>query len=184
MVWLPGSFPVHARPSLEPFVSQTQTGRRRGGTTLTLAAIVGGVLVLGGGAAIFFGGGPDDGATSEDNDHFVVRRGSFDISVPSSGELAAKNQIEIRNKFEYRAVITWIIDEGKTVNKGDVLFRLADEESRNKIKDSQDGVNNANIALINAQSDLNLKTREAQSEIAKADLAVRLAELALQSWQE
>ncbi len=164
-------------------MTHTQS-RRRGGTTLTVAAIAGAIIVLGGGAAIFLGPGqqsPDEGAGK---DQFTVRRGTFDITVPSSGELSALKQVEIRNTYEYRAVITEIIDEGKTVKKGDTLFRLADEEIRNKIKDSQDSVNNANIALVNAQSDLDLKTSESESELAKADLAVRLAGLALESWKE
>ena len=43
------------------------------------------------------------GASIGRNDVFEVRRGSFDIMVPASGELAALNQIEIKNLLDTRA---------------------------------------------------------------------------------
>ena len=42
-------------------------------------------------------------------DLFEVRRGTFVITVPTSGELAARDQIEIKNMLETRAVITWVV---------------------------------------------------------------------------
>ena len=128
------------------------------------------------------GGGPSDDGSAEDE--FTVERGSFEISLPTSGELAALDQIEIRSKFEYRAVITWIIEEGATVKAEDPLFRLADEEIRNKIKDAEDAVSTTNAALVSAQANLEIKKSEIESELEKSDLKVMLAELALQAWRE
>ena len=52
-------------------------------------------LVLLGTAALIVrnGGGPSDDRVAEDE--FTVERGSFEISLPTSGELAALDQIEI-----------------------------------------------------------------------------------------
>lgn len=127
----------------------------------------------------------DSGAGSAPQaDAFIVRRGDFDVSIPVSGELAALKQIEIRNKVEGRSVITEIVPEGIFANKGDVLLRLNDDEIRSKLRDAQDKANIAEAALIAAEAELaiTLKTRDA--ELAKADLAVMLADLALKSWQE
>jgi multidrug resistance efflux pump len=117
-------------------------------------------------------------------DEHAVTRGSFEISVPASGELAALNQIEIRNKLEYRAVLTWIEEEGAYVKAGDPLVRFAADEIENRIKDAVDALNNATAQKIAAESTLEIRLSSSQSELDKADLKVELAELALRAWEE
>ncbi len=163
-------------------VNTTATSRA-GGTTIVIVSIVV-VLTLAGAAALFLSGGAEGPDASGAADEYEVTRGSFDITIPASGELAALQQIEIRNLLEYRAVITEIIDEGASVKKGDILLRLADDEIRNKIKDAVDEVNTSQAALIGAQSDLEIKLSQGRSELDQANLAVMLSELALQAWKE
>jgi multidrug resistance efflux pump len=149
---------------------------------VVVSTLVGVVVV--GAAALAVRKATSTTADESASDEFMVQRGSFEITIPTSGELAALNQVEIRNRLEHRAVLTWVIDEGKTVTTGDVLFRLADEDIRNKIKDAEDKVNNATAALIAAQSNLDIRLSSTQSEQAKSDLKVTLAELALEAWEE
>jgi multidrug resistance efflux pump len=122
---------------------------------------------------------PENGAAADEH---VVHRGSFEISIPASGELAAKDQIEIRNKLDYRAVITQVIDEGEVVTAGAVLVQFASDEIEEKIKDAEDALNSAETQLITAQSNLETRLIAIQSEGDKADLDVTLAELALEAW--
>ncbi len=131
-------------------------------------------------------GGGDDPATQAvaSRDLHTVELGSFDMVLPVSGELAAMQQVEIRNRLETRAVITEIVPEGTRVSAGDVLVRLAQEELLDKIKDAADKVNSATSSAIAAQQSLAIKQGEKQSELDKSDVAVRIAELALQGWQE
>ena len=125
-------------------------------------------------------GGDGTGAA----DRHVVRRGSFDITVPTSGELAALHQIEIRNKLKSRGILTYVVPEGTTVKEGDELLRFADEDMRNRIKDAGDAVNTAESNLVTSQAKLDITVSAHQSEIANADLRVMLAELALMAWRE
>ncbi|MGA1707386.1 MAG: efflux RND transporter periplasmic adaptor subunit [Phycisphaerales bacterium] len=113
-----------------------------------------------------------------------VEVGSFNIVIPVSGELAAVRQVEIRNKLESRAVITEIVDEGTQVKAGDVLVRLADEDIKQRILDAEDKVKNAQSDLIAAEQNLEIKRSARESELEKADLAIELATLALQAWEE
>jgi HlyD family secretion protein len=113
-----------------------------------------------------------------------VEAGSFNIVIPVSGELAAVRQVEIRNKLESRAVITEIVDEGTQVKAGDVLVRLADEDIKQRILDAEDKVKNAQSDLIAAEQNLEIKRSARESELEKADLAIELATLALQAWEE
>jgi HlyD family secretion protein len=131
------------------------------------------------------GGGSGPDATSiAARDLHVVERSSYDMVLPVSGELAAQQQVEIRNRLETRAIITQIVPEGTRVSKGDIVVRLAQEEILEKIKDATDKVNSTNSSAIAAQQSLAIKQGEKQSELDKADVAVRIAELALQGWQE
>lgn len=141
-------------------------------------------------AAIPFGcGGGGEGGdvavqTVAARDMHTVDKASFDMVLPVSGELAAQQQVELRNKLETRAVITEIAAEGTRVSKGDVVVRVAQEEILDKIKDAKDKVNTTNSSAVAAQQALAIKQGEKQSELDKADVAVRIAELALQGWQE
>ncbi|MCA9283994.1 MAG: HlyD family efflux transporter periplasmic adaptor subunit [Phycisphaerales bacterium] len=131
--------------------------------------------------AMLRGGGEQE--ESVQRDLRTVERGRFDVVIPASGELAALKQIEIVNALEAKAVVTEIIPEGTIVKPGDVLFRLADEELRDKIKDAEDAVKTAEANLSAATSSLAVKKSSAASELAKAVLDIELARLALQSWE-
>jgi multidrug resistance efflux pump len=115
---------------------------------------------------------------------YVTERGDFDMIIPVSGELVAARQIEVRNKLDGRAVITEIVPEGRSVRQGDVLLRLSEEEINNKIKDAEDKTKTDESTLISAEQSLSIRENQKQSEIEKADLAVQLAELALEAWEK
>ncbi|MHC4208095.1 MAG: efflux RND transporter periplasmic adaptor subunit [Planctomycetota bacterium] len=161
---------------------KTLRSRCRGGSPVVIVSIVMLATALGTGALMLRAAlsPPENGAAA---DQHLVRRGSFEISIPASGELAAKDQIEIRNKLDYRAVITQVIDEGEMVKAGDVLVEFASDEIEEKIKDADDALNSAQTQLITAQSNLETRLIAIQSEWDKANLDVTLAELALEAWE-
>ena len=162
---------------------KTKRHNRRGGTTAIVITIV--VIVTGAAmTTLVVRNGSSSGTAGGSDGTYIVRRGSFDITIPASGELAALEQIEIRNRLETQAVITEIIDEGKTVEAGDMLIRFNDEEIRNKIKDAEDAQNNADSALIMAESNLEIRISSSESEQEKAELNVTLAKLALKGWEK
>jgi hypothetical protein len=121
---------------------KTLRSRCRGGSPVVIVSIVMLATALGAGALMLRAAlsPPENGGAADEH---LVRRGSFEISVPASGELAAKDQIEIRNKLEYRAVITWIEEEGTYVKTDDVLVRFAADEIDRQIKDAEDALNSA-----------------------------------------
>ncbi len=145
-------------------------------SVLLLVVVAGGVFVLGGDE---FGYG-----RAGRPDIYIVQRGSFEVSVPASGELAALDQVEIASKLEARATITFIVDEGITVKAGDTLIRLDEKEILDRIKDAKDAVQSASTAWITAQSNLEIKRQANVAEVAKADLEIHLATLALEAWQK
>lgn len=161
--------------------SRLHTPIARRGRVLLLLFLAVVILGLGGAAwMVFSGGGSGSGNTARDLRE--VRRGRFDVIIPASGELAALRQVEVVNALDARAVVTEIIPEGTMVKPGDVLFRLADDELKDKIKDAEDAVATANANVAAAESSLAVKLSSAASEKDKAELQVRLSELALDGW--
>ena len=75
-----------------------------------------------------------------------VERGRFAITIPASGELAAKAQLEVASRLEGRNTITYVVNEGDFVRKGDVLVRFDDETIRNRIRDRKLAVDNRRSA--------------------------------------
>jgi len=150
-------------------------------STIVLLLVLG---VLGAGATTLLLGTGGNGGNNR-VELASVESGGFDITVPTSGELAALRQVEVRNGLEStRAVITEIIPEGTRVKKGDVLFRLSDDEIRDLVEDAEESVNNAENALINAEAQLALRKSARDSELAKADLNISLARIAVEAWRE
>ena len=115
---------------------------------------------------------------------FTVELGSFEVSVPTSGELASENQINIYNHLESGATIFELVEEGSHVTAGDVLLRLNDEAIRDSIRDTEIAVASAQNNLQNAESSLSITQKKRDSELAIKQLDIDLATLALQAWRE
>ena len=156
--------------------------RRNGFSTPLIVGVL--VLVVAAALGVVLVQNQDQSPSRSGSDLYAVSRGSFDITIPSSGELVALQQIEVRNRLESQATITEIIDEGASVKAGDLLLRLNDEDIRNRIKDAEDAVNNAESALIASEASLAIRRSAAASEYDRAELDLRLAILARDAWIE
>ena len=78
----------------------------RGLTLTTTVVILVVLVVLVAGGFFLLRGDESAGAGNGAPDLFTVRRGSFDVTVPTSGELAALRQTEIINQIRIRADVT------------------------------------------------------------------------------
>ncbi len=171
---------ISPSPELHPYGAPRR--RTRSGKILILL-VMGLVLATGSvGGWLFLN--DEAGSADVSADVHVVERGRFEVMIPASGELAAVRQVEIVNKLESRSIITEIVDEGTMVRAGDLLFRLADEEIRNRIKDAEDAVTAAEAGLASAESNLAIRRSSAESDTERADLQILLAGLALEAWTE
>jgi len=115
---------------------------------------------------------------------YEVGRGNFEITVPTSGELSALEQVNVHNALESNAVIIELVDEGSRVNAGDVLLRLNDEAIQNETRNAQDAVTTSTNNLDSSVASLTILKKKRDSELSVKQLAVDLAELALQSWEK
>ncbi len=119
-----------------------------------------------------------------ENQLFTVDMSSFDLIIPTGGELKALDSIEIRNKLESRAIIKWIISEGSHVAEGDPLVHFATDSIDDRIQQEELNVSSAENALQSAERALRIQESENNSAEQKADLRVQVAELELARWKE
>lgn len=113
-----------------------------------------------------------------------IERGDFLIKIPATGELSANQLIEIRNPLETKGTINEIIEEGAFVQEGDVLIRLNEDDIEQKIKEVRDRLVEDQNRVVNAEQTLAIGKSTMESNLEKADLAIDIAQLALQAWRE
>ncbi|MCL4222062.1 MAG: HlyD family efflux transporter periplasmic adaptor subunit [Phycisphaerales bacterium] len=168
-------------------MAQSTKGRqsRKGGTLLVIIGVVA-LIAVGVLAAIYYNS--DSPATSarvtSTADIVESERGSFEIRTLATGELEAKNRIELRNKLDKPATIIEIIPEGTFVQAGDVLVRLNSNSIEEQKLTEELALEEARSQLLNAQTALEIQVSENQSRSRNASLKVLLAELSLKQWAE
>jgi HlyD family secretion protein len=111
-----------------------------------------------------------------------VTKGSFDMVVVANGEVAAKQQVEIKNEVDGTTTILEIVPEGTIVEKGAVLVRLADDEIRDKIEQENLNVEQARADKLAAEQDDAIQKNEAESDLKAAQLKLEMAKLDLEKW--
>lgn len=118
-----------------------------------------------------------------------VKKGEFIIDISTTGELEAKNSVEIlgpqntRNYRLWNMTIQDIIDEGTIVKKGDFVASLDPSELTSKLKDSQLELEKIESQYIQTQLDTTLEMRKSRDEIINLEYAVTERELVLQQSQ-
>ncbi len=113
-------------------------------------------------------------APSEDQSAILVspKRGNFDITVTISGELQAKNSLEIRGPEGVRQLGIWqmkitnLVGEGTTVKPGDLVAQLDQSEIATKMRDAQLNIQKSQAEYTKARLDTALTLAGAREEIS------------------
>ncbi len=114
-----------------------------------------------------------------------VKSGEFTIDITTTGELEAKNSVEIlgpqgtRNYRIWNMTIQEIIDEGTIVNKGDFVASIDPSELTNKLKDSQLDLEKIESQYIQTKLDTTLEMRKSRDELINLAYAVDERQLIL-----
>lgn len=112
-----------------------------------------------------------------------VSQGEFLVDITTTGELEAKNSVEIMGPNNTRNYRIWnmtvqdIIDEGTRVKKGDYVASLDPSELTNKIKDSQLELEKIESQFIQTKLDTTLEMRKSRDELINLSYAVDEKEL-------
>lgn len=165
--------------------AKTSKGRRLGLAPLKIVIGVAAVALVGAGGYAFLVSGDSGGGTgARTSDIVAVSVMDFDITTTSSGELKAKNQIELRSELETRSSIVEVVAEGTYVDKGDLLVKLNADEIQQKIEEQTLKVEEERNELVAAENNYEIQISENDSKLRQAELKLDLAELALKQWRD
>ncbi len=163
-------------------MQQKHRGRR--GRVLFRALVAGAVVVVTGVtiyAVVDTGGpAPGNGALSADLAKATIT--TFDITTTATGDLQAKNQIEVRSELDTDSTIVELVPEGTMVKAGDLLVRLNGDPIETQINDESLRVESARADQIAADNSLEIQKSQNDSRLRQATLKLELAKLALEQW--
>ena len=126
-------------------------------------------------------------AVEEGADGFLyeVKKGPLTISVVASGTIENKEKVVVRNEIEgAKATIVWLVEEGKLVQKGDLLVEMDAAAFEDNKLDAQIQLQNASSDVVRASETLAITKNQAQADMEKAELALKFAELAFKKYEE
>jgi len=118
-----------------------------------------------------------------------VTKGTFKIEVTTSGELDAKNSIEIMGPTGLRRAQIWqvkidhIVDEGTVVDSGGYIARLDQSELGDKIQKEQTDLQQTMSQYTQAKLDTALELRKARDELINLKYDIEEKEIILNQSQ-
>jgi RND family efflux transporter MFP subunit len=113
-----------------------------------------------------------------------VARGDLRIVVDENGYLAAKDNVKISPKFKGQGTITVLVDEGKSVVPGDVLIEFDKTQLDTQISELENQLTQYQIEHEAAKANLEIQERDNQAAIEKAELALQMARLTLERYEQ
>src|SRR4051812_37991694 len=122
--------------------------------------------------------------TSGTGSYFLVSPMELDVKVVKDGELQAVNNIDIACMVEGQTTIQQIVKEGAYVKKGEVLVTLDSAPIKQKIEDQTLEVQKAEADLITAREMKEIQVSQNSSNLDAANVALTLAKLDLQQYEE
>ncbi|HNC14108.1 MAG TPA: HlyD family efflux transporter periplasmic adaptor subunit, partial [Cyclobacteriaceae bacterium] len=115
-----------------------------------------------------------------------VKQGKFKVEIETTGELEAKNSVNIMGPTSLRDFRIWevkiqnIVDEGVVVKKGDWVATLDRTEFQNKLGDKNIELEKANSKYTQTQLDTTLTMRQSRDELINLKYGVDEKQIVLE----
>ncbi|MDB5312381.1 MAG: hypothetical protein JWO38_6583 [Gemmataceae bacterium] len=110
--------------------------------------------------------------------------GDLVIQVGDKGELESTESVQVMCEVEGGGKLVTILPEGKLVKKGEVVARFDTDTLLKAINEQEVKWEQAETKAKGARSELEVQRNKAESEIAKADLALTLARLDRDAYEQ
>jgi len=126
------------------------------------------------------------GVSQQTNLTASVKKGLFEMTVTATGELKAKNSVEIsgptamREVQVYQVKLSNLVAEGTVVKKGDYVASLDKTELMNKLKDAEAELQKFQAQFTQAQLDSSLNLRAARDEMVNLGYEVKEKNIVLE----
>lgn len=164
--------------------------QRSGMRSTPRAALVCAIALAAGAAFVVAASGCRDASASTRNgsnltaDRAMARVQNFEIMTLASGQLEAKDDLEIRSKVEGRTSIVELVKEGTKVKTGDVLMVLSADQIDKQVIDETARVQSSRSDLVSAENAVAIQEIDNESRMRKAKLKLDLSRVTLEQWKE
>ncbi|MFP6598680.1 MAG: efflux transporter periplasmic adaptor subunit, partial [Candidatus Hydrogenedentota bacterium] len=152
------------------------SSRESGRGAKKLWFVVGGIILVAGLAAFMIQQSGGVGRDISGLLTFEVVEGPLLISVTESGTINAREQVVIKSEVEGQTQILYLIPEGESVKKGDLLVRLDSSQLEDQLVDMQIRVQNTEALYIDARENLAVVKSQSESDVTAAELAYQFAQ--------
>ncbi|MBC8370024.1 MAG: efflux RND transporter periplasmic adaptor subunit [Planctomycetes bacterium] len=148
---------------------------------ITLILSLGLVTLLIGSALGWFSRNNDDASTAYGA---VVKRGPLTISVLQRGTMSSKNSAKVKSELEGESQVLYLIDEGTTVEKGDLVAELDASKLIDRKIEQVIASEAASANYVSAQQEYSIQESQNKSDIAKAQQSLSFAQMDLEKYIE
>ena len=114
----------------------------------------------------------------------IARRGQLPIVIETTGQIQAENSVSINPPEQHNLQITWLIEEGKEVKKGELLLKFDDKYQKERLQRSEMNLENQRQRLAGAEEQIKIEEAEIEKQLAAVDLQVSLAKMEMGKYGE
>lgn len=151
----------------------------------TTIIVIGLVAAVGGWALLRNSWGSPASGAAPDEALFSVKRGKLTVTLTENGSLMAKKSEKINFQGKRGGgKITFLIEEGKTVEAGEVLGRLETREMENQAQQLEMDIKKTEVELKSAETEYDIQKGENVANIEKARIALDKANNELEKYRD
>jgi len=115
---------------------------------------------------------------------FLVPRGSFNVTLTENGTLVAKESQKVSTDTESSAKLTFLVEEGKQVEQGEVLARCDTTELETDQQQIVLDIVQAEANLENSRNELEIQKTDNAATIEKTQIALDKARKELERYRD
>jgi len=161
-----------------------ETGNKTGNRRVFRWALIAAAVVVGALCLAILRNGSRSSEALNTGPTTVVRCGPLTINVAESGTIHPREQMILRNDLDRDAKITFIVDEGKQVKKGELLVKLDVTMLEEFVVERRIRVQTAEAQLVYAEENLKVVENQGQADIEQAELTWKFAQQDLQKYTD
>jgi HlyD family secretion protein len=122
------------------------------------------------------------GGKDEEVPIFDVKEGPLTIAVTSGGSVQSRDKVIITSELEGNNTVIWVIDEGVTVQAGDLLLEFDSSDLVEKRNEQEITVANAEANLIITQEKLGITEGDCEAAMIDREVAHMLAKIEMEKY--
>lgn len=142
------------------------------------------LLAAGAGAFWWWPPAPAAAKTPGRGDVTPVRRGDLRITIAESGTMVAKQSQKVQPKLDGEGKITFLVEEGKDVQEGEVVCRLDPTAVQGRVDQAQLEMLQAEASLKAARTELEIQEGDNTANTSKAKVGLERAQKELEKYRD